>query len=227
MNNWQEHTVQFAPTEGLESNETEVRVLDEKQSSKEQDLLMDKRAETLNAETPIKKLRSRQELTAEVRKDPGYKFLMMVSAFSTWRLNRIVSLVKTKDSIGEDFYSEDNDKDLKWMQAPEISGVVFLSPTVYGHMKESEEIVNQVVLKADLKTLVETPEYATLFARLVSIRMSLSAAMNGIGGRLDKTYLRLHQQQTAVLNALRRNKVRQLQNVEFTRPKAYSTMYRI
>jgi hypothetical protein len=165
-------------------------------------------------------------LSAEVRKDPGYKFLMMVSAFSTWRLNRIVS---TSNDIGESFASKEHDEEFKWMQAPEVSGVVFLSPTVYGHMKEAEEILNHGFVEADLKTLVETPAYATLFARLVSIRMSLSAALNGIGARLDNTYLRLHQQQTAILDAMRRCNVRKhtVRHVDFTRPKTYNRMYRI
>ena len=231
MNNWQEHTVQFAPAEGLEKNETEVRVLDHDVSPSKRDLLLEDRVQDLRAESTADQLKARQALTEEVRKDPGYKFLMMVSAFSTFRLNRIVSVSKTapqsEGDIGDDFSSKDHGEEFKWMQAPEVSGVIFLSPTVYGHMKEAEAILNTGFLQADLKTLVETPEYATLFARLVSIRMSLSAALNGIGGRLDKTYLRLHQQQTAVLEALKHCKVKSLKSVDFTRPTSWSTRFRI
>ena len=84
MNHWQEHTVQFAPAEGLTPNETEVRVLDEDKDDDEHEKLVSQRASTLRSDSTEDQLRARQQLSAEVRKDPGYKFLMMVSAFPTF-----------------------------------------------------------------------------------------------------------------------------------------------
>ena len=132
-----------------------------------------------------------------------------------------------ESNIGDGVSDKQHDEEFQWMQAPEVSGVVFLSPTVYGHMKEAEQIVNNGFVHADLKTLVESPEYSTLFARLVSIRMSLSASLNGVGGRLDKTYSRLHQQQTAVLQALKRCEQKTSSMIDFTRPRSYNKMFRI
>jgi len=220
MNNWDEHTVHFAPSEGLQKNETEVRVLDNGLDENEKKAAVSERVDKLREDTTVEQLHEREVLTAKVREDPGYKFLMQVSAFSTLRFSKMASTTNAPPDgdIDDQVVDKSDGVDFKWMQAPEISGVVFLTPSVYGHIKEAQTIAHNSFIRAPLKDLVENPEYATLFARLVALRMSLSAALNGIGGQLDGTYRRLLQQQTMVLRALR--SVRKYATYDLTRPAA-------
>jgi len=208
MDLWDEHDVSFSPAEGLERNETSVRVLDQdkpasKQSDEQADRMMSHGADGAT----VRQFQMGLGYEAKIREDPGYKFLMMVSAFSARRLGKLVSSTGKGSKSGQDI---DNicavvaKPDKHWMQEPEISGVIYLSPDVYGHIKEAESIANNGFVNKTLKTLVETPRYAILFARLVAIRMAVSTILTFSRPNIrDRTFERLHQEQSAVLRQLR------------------------
>ena len=208
MDAWDELEVTFAPAEGLERNETSVRVLDQDEPAAKQ---QDEQAERMVGHgadgSTVREFQSGLAFEAKIREDPGYKFLMMVSAFSARRLGKLVSSTGKGRQVTQDI---DNicavvaKPDKHWMQEPEISGVIYLSPNVYGHIKEAQTIVGNGFLNEPLKTLVENPNYATLFARLVAIRMAISSILSFSQDNIrDKTFARLHQEQTAVLRQLR------------------------
>lgn len=209
-NAWDTHEVRFASAEGLTENETEVRVLDKGATDTERQDAIDKRISELDdTEDNAELLLIRNGLTNKVKKDPGYKFLMQVSAFSKLKLGNIIS-----DELGRSRFDPMRDSacegscpapahssaDLKWLDVPEITGSVQLSSVVYGHIKEAEMIVrNRRCYLGTLKTLVEEPGYQTLFARLVSLRIILSGVLTGLGNRRDRSFKRLHQEQHLLL----------------------------
>lgn len=214
MNDWQTHEVKFMPSEGLEKNETSVRVLDEDVDDDERANRVRGRIEMLAGETSVDQLMERQKLTSAVKADSGYKFLMMVAAFSSQRLTKLM-LAEPNKKVVETVIGLDDDEAEEWLQAPEVSGVVHLSTEVYGHIKEAEMIVHNGFCTAPLKTLVEHPLYSQLFARLVSIRMNLSSCLASRRETLNKTFARLHQEQTMVLRAFRG---RVIKEHDWTRP---------
>ena len=146
MESWDEHQVTFEPAEGLENNETSVRVLDQQdaagtQGRKQRQRIMG--ADPAADPEDINDFQRGLALESKIREDPGYKFLMMVSAFASRRLGKLVS--STNGGAGRS--GIDNicavvarDVSKHWMQEPEISGVIYLSPDVYGHIKEGEEL---------------------------------------------------------------------------------------
>lgn len=228
MNSWDEHQVDFAPTEGLQPNETSIRMLDKDVSDDEElaDRIGD-RIENLGDDNldVHERLQLESILTTEIRKDAGYKFLMMVSAFAKLRLGNVILAPRVPGSTQRaaqnlDHACETNcrnpsvDED-KWMTAPEITGVVQLSSSVYGHIKEAEMIVNNYCT-IPLKELVESTTYATAFARLVAIRIILSGVLTGLGNRRDKSFTRLHQEQHMILRVIR-NRPRRVEH-DWTRP---------
>jgi len=215
MDDWQEHQVKFMPAEGLSTNETSVRVLDEDASKAEQLDNVMARIELMQEDTTVEQLVERQKLTEAVKSDPGYKFLMMVAAFSSLQLSEVV-YTDVKVKVAESVIGRGNTSDEDWLQAPEVSGLVQLSTKVYGHMKEAESIVQGGFLRVHLKTLVENERYALLFARLVCIRMALSDALVSKRDMLNSTFSRLHQEQTMVLRALRCR--RGVREHDWTRP---------
>lgn len=209
MESWDDHHVSFVPSEGLETNETSVRVLDQKDVARDQTQKQRERIQAAHHDATgedIQHFQSGLALESKIREDPGYKFLMMVAAFSSRRLGKLVS----GTGHGHNAQAIDNicavvatDQSKHWMQEPEISGVIYLSPDVYGHIKEAQSICNRGFSGASLQTLVHNPEYAVLFARLVSIRMGLSSMLFSQRPNVrDRTFRRLHQEQTAVLRSL-------------------------
>jgi len=214
MDAWNDHELTFQPAEGLEKTETSVRVLDNDASDDDKKRAQAERMMALGAESEaISDFQKGLELESRIREDPGYTFLMLVAAFSNRKLGKLVSSTGSGntgdiDNIVAVVVQKDNKH---WMQEPEISGVIYLAPAVYGHIKEAQQILNS---RTPLKMLIEDETYKTLFARLVSVRMSLSNVLTEKPG-FNNSYLRLHQQQTMLLKALRCVTVK---SIDWTRP---------
>lgn len=217
MNDWETHQVNFMPAEGLTPNETSVRVLDHEASEEERQENIMERVEMLQEDTSVEQLMERQRLTARVKQDPGYKFLMMVAALSSRRLAKIVSAEPARKKVVECVVGIGDGVEEEWLQAPEVSGIVHLSTEVYGHIKESEAILHNGFLRVPLKVLIEDARYSQLFARLVSIRMNLSNCLSSRRETLDKTFNRLHQEQTMVMRALQKRAIGYREH-DWTRP---------
>lgn len=196
------HRIKFAPAEPLQLNETSIHVFE--QNGDRADNAAE-RLESMNGDN-IEHAIARQELNEEIRKDPAYKFLLQVSAFSQRPMNKLTGDIYTthaniapKCTITTNVCRTvpENER----MQIPEISGVIHLSADTYGHIKEAEGIANR---PQSLKTLMENPKYQTLFARLVALRMGLSSTLAHSEFQKDHTFRRLHQEQTMVLRALQK-----------------------
>lgn len=216
MEAWNEHEVTFQATESLDKSETQVRVLDQTEDVAaqltNQAIRMGERG--ADADT-IRQFQKGLELETNIREDPGYKFLMMVSAFSARRMGKLVSSTgngNRDDGIDNIMAVVVPSPDKHWMQEPEISGVIYLAPTIYGHIKEAQTILNSSV---SLKGLIEDQRCNTLFARLVALRMMLSSSMTNQLG-FSANYKRFMQQQTMVLKALRG--LVPVQSMDWTRP---------
>lgn len=218
MNTWDEHNVTFEAAEGLDHNETSVRVMDEEASHEERTANMQNRAVLLsdNDMDPVSQFQEREKLTSQMKKDPAYKFLMMVAAFSSTRMNKLVRINPPQQICG-DVCKKVSTPNEDFFDVPEISGVIHLSSTVYGHMKEAETILNNCNVCIPLKLLVEDNRYSTMFARLVAIRMALTSTIASSSFRLDGTFRRLHEEQHMVLNTFKKIRVKS-NKYEWTRP---------
>ena len=214
MDNFDTQRVQFQPAEPMVEQETAIKVptVADGLEARAEDLHPPWMGQRPTAED-IAWVQKRQEALTKLREDKGYKFLMMVSAFSKHRIGNMVSLPQSRK-----FAHDDDNTDLipgrdgniqhnttpqqfKWMFAPEISGEVQLTANIYGHIKEAESIAR---INMPLDKIIESSHYATLFARLVAIRMRLSATLSNMNMRLDRTFERLHQEQHMVLREIRR-----------------------
>ena len=228
MNSWETHKVEFAPAEGLDQNETSMQILDADISEATDRVMgIESRIEHLaSGEDAAANLYKRNELTNEIRQDKGYKFLLMVSGFASMRLDTVARINQTKkqeiDCHGDTCTfvgSESSKSEDKWMQMPEVTGVVQLSPKLYGHIKESEMILNNRGVCVPLKELIENPQFSTAFARLVSLRIVLSGVITGKGNRRDRTYERLHREQHMLLKVFEPMRVKQH---DWTKPRNVS-----
>ena len=160
-----------------------------------------------------------------MRSDSSYQFIMMVSAFANLKLDSMWSTpseeptnsaVEGSRGIGSlqykgisefDNLSREQAFQHRWTTMPEVSGLVYLSPKVYGHLMEAHEIFkNKTHTKIILNKLMTLEKFKTLFARLVALRIKISAFLSGLNYQLDRNYRRLMVQQAMVLNALK-NKI--------------------
>lgn len=219
MNSWDEHNVTFESSEGLSRDETSVRVMDQDASPEERTTNMQDRAVLLadNDMDPTSQFQERERLTSEMKRDPAYRFLMMVAAFSSTRMNKLVKLNTQQQQICGDVCKKVSTLDVDFFDVPEVSGIIHLSSAVYGHMKEAETILNNCGVCIPLKSLVEDTKYSTMFARLVAIRMSLTSTVASSSFRLDGTFRRLHEEQHMVLNTFKKIRVKS-NKYEWTRP---------
>jgi hypothetical protein len=219
MNSWDDHNVTFETSEGLTHGETSVRVLDEDASPEERTINLQDRAVLLsdNDMDPAIQFQEREKLTSRMKRDPAYKFLMMVAAFSSTRMNKLVKLNTHQQTICGDVCTKISTPDVDFFDVPEISGIIHLSSAVYGHMKEAETILRKCHVNIPLKSLVENMAYSTMFARLVAIRMSLTSTIASSSFRLDGTFRRLHEEQHMVLNTFKKLRV-ESNKFEWTRP---------
>ena len=221
---WNHHHLKFAPAEPLEKEEISLRVLDHNKATGSDGV--QQRATLLSSHTSIEQMMAREQLSKEIKSDPAYKFLMMVSAFSGRRLGKLMTGSTDKKmsaapemgcEMSANICSKDGDSQFKWLQLPAISGVLHLSSEIFGHLKEAQSIAVQVVApNTTLKTLMEHPRYQTLFARLVALRMGLSSTLTNSGYHKDKIYVRLHREQTMVMRALK--KIRGVSRRKWTEP---------
>ena len=157
-------------------------------------------------------LQKRNEYTTEVRNDPSYKFLMMVAAFSKRKLGSVLQITpnnaRNKTTVCQLTTSASrSDNAHGWLLMPEISGLIQLSPEIYGHIKEAEQILSSFGNIPALQTLIEDRNYQTLFARLVAVRMGLSDYLSHSEKAKDRIFVRLHQEQTMLLRRLRSVKI--------------------
>ena len=221
---WNHHHLKFAPAEPLEKGETSVRVLDNDTSNRSDGV--QQRSTFLSQSTSVEQMMVQEQISKEIRADPAYKFLMMVSAFSGRRLGKLIMgrpsvTLKRSREMRTSCEMSDNfcplEPRFKWLQVPTISGVIHLSSEIFGHLKEAQSIAATVMApNTTLKSLMENPLYQTLFARLVALRMGMSSTLTNSGYHKDKIYVRLHREQTMVLNSLK--KVRAVSRRKWTEP---------
>lgn len=234
MDGWKEHEVTFAPAEGLSKNETSVHVLQDQPTTQEhtesqqRHRAAQERAHEMGAQPDVISAAVHlTELEERKRTDPGYKFLMMVAAFSRRDMSKMTMATNAcgrTTQCGDGGACPNVPSATSCLHVPEVTGVVQMSASVYGHVKEAEQIVHNSCVEKPLVELIESPMYAPLFARLVAIRIALSDCMSSSIQTFDGNFKRLHQEQSMVLRALRKVRPR-LPMRDWTRPIGTVALY--
>lgn len=237
MNNWETH--EFVPSGTLKQGETHIEIYSDNDKPPKVDAkkaaAWDARMDDLKPpsfpplDAKTREWEHRHEVyKQQVRNDPSYQFLMKVAAFANIKLENMWntpseepgrSAVSTGGGIGDINNPSANPLDTtnaerafqhKWTTIPEVSGFVYLNPTIFGHLHEAYEIAN---VSMDMEALIVSPA-STLFARLVAIRIKMSAFLSGLNYNLDRNYQRLLQQQTLCIRALRKKTTPARTNIE-------------
>ena len=210
MNNWQTH--EFAPAGALKPGETHIDVYDDEEWDTRMDELKPPSFPKIDKKTREWE-HTHEKYKQKVRSDPSYQFLMKVAAFANIKLENMwntpseepgTSAVSSGGGITNienplDPVSREEAFQHKWTTIPEVSGLVYLNPTIFGHLHEAYEICGVGVPMEKLMI----SRGSTLFARLVALRIKVSQFLSGLNYNLDKNYQRLLQQQTLCVRALR------------------------
>ena len=154
-----------------------------------------------------------------MRESPMYQFVMLVASFANLRLNQMwrtpaedpSKASGSADEVAGQLGSAGNnvragerfDFQHRWTSSPLISGHLYLSPKVFGHLMEAEDLVRNCTGTSKDAEALMTGRERVLFARLVAIRINMSAFLSGLNYQLDRNYRRLMTQQTMILRALK------------------------
>ena len=218
MQHWEDHG--FAETGPLKNDKTHINVYGEKNDDQ-----WERRARNLKPphypridRRGMNWERDHENQRQEMRQNKMYQFVMMVASFANLRLNQMWRTpAENPDkasgsaddsagqlgSLGNDPVAEQYNFQHRWVSSPLISGHLYLSPKVFGHLMEAEDLVRNVAyFSGDVETLMEGP-CRVLFARLVAIRINMSAFLSGLNYQLDRNYRRLMTQQTMLLRAIK------------------------
>lgn len=235
MNNWETH--EFIPAGAIKKGETHIDIYSDDNKPPPRDLkkdaAWDSRMDDLKPpsfpkiDKKTREWEHRHEAYKQkLRNDPSYQFLMKVAAFANIKLENMWqtpseepgrSAVSTGGGLSDisnpsanplDTVSNENAFQHKWTTIPEVSGLVYLNPSIFGHLHEAHEISG---LQMPLEQLIIS-QASTLFARLVAIRIKVSAFLSGLNYNLDRNYQRLLQQQTLCIRALRKKMAIQKDN---------------
>jgi hypothetical protein len=220
MEHWEDHG--FAETGPLKKAETHVNVYEDEEGNEK----WQERTRVLKPpHYPRVNPRAQQweetheQYRQEMRRSPMYQFVMLVASFANLRLNQMWrtpaedpskasgSADETAGqlgSIGNNIQAgEQFDFQHRWTSSPLISGHLYLSPKVFGHLMEAEDLVrNCTGTTIALEDLMKG-KTRVLFARLVAIRINMSAFLSGLNYQLDRNYRRLMTQQTMLLRAMK------------------------
>ena len=86
--------------------------------------------------------------------------------------------------LSNDPLADQYDFQHRWTSSPLVSGYLYLSPKVFGHLAQTEELVRNCTARQRL-TSNEGPA-RVLFARLVALRINMSAFLSGLNYQLDR-----------------------------------------
>lgn len=228
MNKWESH--ELASSGSLKPNETHIDIYSDDtrppapDAQKEE--AWDQRMDELKPPSfpPIDQKTRKWEHVHErykqqLRNDLSYQFIMKVAAFASMKMESIwqtpseepgrnavsasggLGNLQNPSAIGLDSVAQERSFQHKWTTIPEVSGLVYLNPTVFGHLHEAYEIAN---VQIPMEKLIVDPRGSTLFARLVALRIKLSQFLSSLNYNLDRNYQRLLQQQTLCIRALKK-----------------------
>lgn len=221
MQHWEDHG--FAPTGPLKDNDTHVEVYDDKDNGTDK---WKGRARSLkppnypNLNRRAEQWEIKHDLQRrQMRSNKKYQFVMLVASYANLRINQMWRTPAEDPGkaagaadesagqlggIGGDAMNEQYEFQHRWTSSPLISGNLYLSPKVFGHLLEAESMVQRSTnTTRTLEQLMTEDDVRTLFARLVALRINMSAFLSGINYQLDRNYRRLMAQQTMVMRSLK------------------------
>ena len=166
----------------------------------------------------------REEKIIDLRNHPTYQFVMLVTSFTNEKMskywvapseNQAEHLPGSKEvgKVGSGFscqfkskkdsMNEANQNFHKYyIDSPWIEGIIYLSPSIYGHIEEAYVAITQKhqhLSRAPLRLFISTPRVRTMFAKLVALGIRSSDFLSQKRYNLDSTYTRLNMEKRRMM----------------------------
>ena len=169
----------------------------------------------------------REKKLLNLRENPVYQFCMLVTSFTNERMDRYwvapsesqsehlrqgtqtVGMIRS--GIDGNFRGERKDSINKanknfhsyYIDTPWLEGIIYLSPTLYGHLEEAYVAITQKNLhlsNVPLCKFTDTPRIRTMFAKLVAFLIRSSDFISQKRYNLDSTYTRLNMEKRRLMH---------------------------
>lgn len=175
-----------------------------------------------NAET-LAWEQDRESQIQTMRKDPTYKFVMLLSGFTNekiskyWTRNESASkraqenptcgLEPEACNVNGNANREAKKYHDWYVNTSWADGMIYLTPMVFAHMEETLTALTQKfehLRMARLEHFIESPRVRSLFARLVAMCIRITDVLSGKKYHLDSTYRRVHMERQRLMNTFKR-----------------------
>jgi hypothetical protein len=171
---------------------------------------------------------TRERKLLDLRKNPVYQFVMLVTSFTNERMDRywVASAEKQAEHLrpgvqtvgtvgsgmgnsalqrgGKGSINEANKQfHSYYIDTPWVEGLIYLSPAIYGHLEEAYVAVTQKHLhlaNVPLSKFTDTPRIRTMFAKLVAFLIRSSDFISQKRYNLDSTYTRLNMEKRRLMH---------------------------
>ena len=167
----------------------------------------------------------RESKIIDLRQHPTYQFVMLVTSFTNEKMskywvapseNQAEHLPGSKEvgKVGSGFACSFKSKKESmneanqnfhsyYIDSPWIEGIIYLSPSIYGHIEEAYVAITQKhqhLAKVPLNLFIVTPRIRTMFAKLVAFGIRSSDFLSQKRYNLDSTYTRLNMEKRRIMN---------------------------
>ncbi len=168
----------------------------------------------------------RENKIIDLRQHPTYQFVMLVTSFTNEKMSKywvapsenqaehLASGTKEVGKVGSGFSCSFKSKKESmneanqnfhsyYVDSPWIEGIIYLSPSIYGHIEEAYVAITQKhqhLSRVPLNLFVSTPRIRTMFAKLVAFGIRGSDFLSQKRYNLDSTYTRLNMEKRRIMN---------------------------
>lgn len=221
MNNWSESSVKInhVGMTSLKEGDTYDKLDNDQKPGVDEATIENKPPWIVGPTDDTKKYEEhREKQILNQRQNLTYQFVMLLCGFTNEKLSKYWNREDEKPnkfnqgaSISlagdETVTNRDNNKQKTfhnwYVSTSWADGLVYLTPTVYGHIEEAFTAITQKynhLADAKLEMFIESPRVRTMFARVVAMCIRISDVLSGKRYHMDRTYRRVNMERARLMN---------------------------
>lgn len=221
MNDWSESSVKInhVGMTSLKEGDTYDKLDNDQTPGVDQDTIDNKPPWITGPTDETKQFeKHREQQIMDQRKNLTYQFVMLLCGFTNEKLNKYWNREDEKPnkfnqgasiSISGDGTVKNNENNKQkgfhnwYVSTSWADGLVYLTPTVYGHIEEAFTAITQKydhLSNVQLEMFIESPRVRTVFARVVAMCIRISDVLSGKKYHMDRTYRRVNMERARLMN---------------------------
>ncbi len=221
MNDWSESSVKInhIGMTSLQEGDTYDKLDNDQTPGVDQETIDNKPPWITGPTDDTKKFeKHREQQILNQRQNLTYQFVMLLCGFTNEKLNKYWNREDEQTnrlnagagiSVTGDGTVKNNEGNKQkgfhnwYVSTSWADGLVYLTPTVYGHIEEAFTAITQKydhLSDVKLELFIESPRVRTMFARVVAMCIRISDVLSGKKYHMDRTYRRVNMERARLMN---------------------------